>query len=1084
MEKKRKALKATSAAILLMAFLSACSGRTGPLPTQTLTQPASATATSAEMTPPATLTASPTESPTSTFTPTLDPYDGPVSLSGHVTDASGKPVKGMFVAFDAFGLGDQGGLVTDAQGYYEKQLPSALQYLVSINPGPAKQFGSFSIPTGYLSERKLVYRNGPALQVDFVMRDGGTLWLRGYDPSGRELTAQEYPDSSLIGAYPLGVDPTGNTVQERDGGHSVYWGWIAGSNNNVPVLLLPPGEPVQLWAVWHLPGTGTTYLHADNDGRGYQVEKAAVTSLNLVYEFARTEYQDVSARLASLQASGYSFESRIAGWLNTASDELSQAVNLYQAGSEAASAVHAYQVLTNVIQAREAMVLQQAGQDIEKNRKGNLQVNLTDSVGNPLTNARVEYQQTSHDFIFSIAWPSPPQYAALRQAGLEYASFESWWGEIEKAEGVYQFPDAEMDQLQKAGFKIVMHASVWSTSAYPPATPGFLVKADPRELTAQAEQYGHDVIEHYGGRIKVYNVFNEPDLSQAYQFTLDELVNMAGASGRGAKQADPNVTNYVNISMPVFASVGKGGPWYTGAYDQFGQPRPGVFSFASPAANGMEFLKALEAAGSLPEDIGLEYYYGVVLPPIDLGIFAGSLDEYTGFSKKLFLSELSYATLDDYPGLDKSWERFGGWHQGYTDAAQADWARDSLTIAFSKAQVSGVQWVGTTDGPADYDFVGDGLFHSDRITPRPALHAINEAIHSWTTEGTATSDPNGTARWRGFGGDYALTITTEDGRVLHGKAHLTEGQDTSVQLVLDDKPPEIHSAGLSSKTARNGESLQITVKPDETATKVSAEVSAVDGTKKDRLELERQADGTYAAEFLVSVLNTIPNGQQAIRVYASDDAGNTGTADLPVELDNPPPSLDAAPPDDDFNGTTLDPGKWNPQLTDAEVRQNGRITCSVKGVPAFSSAMVNSAWQFTGDFDIQIDFQIGAGWAVPGQDHLDGAVLGVMIEGQSYHITRLLSSNQDEFFAWGSAVNLNAVQPTTAVQGKYRLVRVGTNLFYLFNAGAWWQVLASLSVPESPAEVYFGSTSVNAGQAFTTYFDNFKVNSGLTTYTP
>ena len=81
--------------------------------------------------------------------------------------------------------------------------------------------------------------------------------------------------------------------------------------------------------------------------------------------------------LANLQASGYSFESRIAGWLNAAGDELSQAVNLYQAGSEAASAVHAYQVLTNVIQAREAMVLQQAGQDIEKNRKGNLQVNLT-----------------------------------------------------------------------------------------------------------------------------------------------------------------------------------------------------------------------------------------------------------------------------------------------------------------------------------------------------------------------------------------------------------------------------------------------------------------------------------------------------------------------------------------------------------------------------------------------------------------------------------------------------------------------------------------------------------------------------------
>ena len=95
-------------------------------------------------------------------------------------------------------------------------------------------------------------------------------------------------------------DPTGNTVQERDGGHSVYWGWIAGSNNNVPVLLLPPGEPVQLWAVWHLPGTGTTYLHADNDGRGYQVEKAAVTSLNLVYDRGTVFGLQTNARAESV----------------------------------------------------------------------------------------------------------------------------------------------------------------------------------------------------------------------------------------------------------------------------------------------------------------------------------------------------------------------------------------------------------------------------------------------------------------------------------------------------------------------------------------------------------------------------------------------------------------------------------------------------------------------------------------------------------------------------------------------------------------------------------------------------------------
>jgi len=1065
---------------LLLAFIAACSGPQAPSPTFTRPQSSSPTAASTATSLP------PTSTFTAAFTPTatLNPYNGPVTISGHVTDAGGQPVQGMYVAFDALALGDQGGLETDSQGYYEKQLPSALQYILSVNPSAAKQIGIYSIPAGYLSERKLALRNGPALQVDFQMRDGGTLWLRGYDPSGREMTSQEYINSSQIGAYPLGVDPTGNTIQEGSGGYSVYWGWIAGSNNNVPCLLLPPGEPAQLWGVWKVPGTGTTYLHADNDGQGFQVEKAGVTQLNLVYEFARTEYREGSARFDNLQSGGYTFDDKISSGLRAAGEELTQAATLNQAGSDAASAVHAYKVLTQVIQAREAMVLEQANQDIEKNRKGNITVTLTDSQGKPLTNAQVDYQQVSHDFVFSIGWPSPANYADLRQAGFEYASFESWWGEIEKSDGVYQFPDAEMEQLQKAGFGIVMHAGVWPTSAYPPATPGFLVNADPGELAVQAGQYSHDVITHYGGKIRVYNAFNEPDLTQAYRFTLDELVNMVGASLKGARSVDPNLMNYVNLSMPVFASLGKGGPWYTAAYDQFGQPRPGVFSYPSPAKNGIDFLKALGAAGEVPDAIGLEYYYGVVLPPMDLGVFAGSLDDYSNLSKKLFLSELSYGTLDDYPGLDKSWEHYGGWHGGYTDEAQAEWARDSLTIAFSKAMVSGVQWVGTTDGPTSYDFVGDGLFHSDMLTPRPALAAIGEAIHSWTTQGTAVSDENGAVRLRGFGGEYALTITAADGRVLHGKVHLAEQQDTNVELVLDNKPPKIQSANLSTKTVRNGQSLKISILPDETATNITADVSSMDSTKPGRLSLDRQTDGTYSSEVTVSILNTASNGPKTIVVFAADDSGNTATVSLPVELNNPPPKLDPVPPDDGFAGTTIDPARWTLQLTDAGLTQSGRIIAAVHGVPAFSSAMVNSTWQFPGDFDIQVDFQLGEGWAAPAQQHLDGALLGVIIDRQNYHITRLRSSNQDEFFAWDSPGTLSSGFPATAREGKYRLVRVESSLFLLYDAGKGWQELSNVSVPESPAEVYFGATSVNAGQAFTTYFDNFKINSGLTTYKP
>jgi len=71
------------------------------------------------------------------------------------------------------------------------------------------------------------------------------------------------------------------------------------------------------------------------------------------------------------------------------------------------------------------------------------------------------------------------------------------WGEIETSDGNYRFPDSEIEQLQNAGFGIVMHAGIWLTPAYAPATPQFLAFANPAELSSQAYQYSYDIVTHY-----------------------------------------------------------------------------------------------------------------------------------------------------------------------------------------------------------------------------------------------------------------------------------------------------------------------------------------------------------------------------------------------------------------------------------------------------------------------------------------------------------------------------------------------------------------------------------------------------------
>lgn len=199
-----------------------------------------------------------------------------------------------------------------------------------------------------------------------------------------------------------------------------------------------------------------------------------------------------------------------------------------------------------------------------------------------------------------------------------------------------------------------------------------------------------------------------------------------------------------------------------------------------------------------------------------------------------------------------------------------------------------------------------------------------------------------------------------------------------------------------------------------------------------------------------------------------------------------PEFQDSAPPNDTFDGTVLNRNKWRPVVSDgARLRQDGRLILSTDGSQPTAGASVASNWLFPGDFDVQVDFQLGEDWAAPAHDHVDAAYLSVDIDGQNYRITRLgLPGSAGQFMAWSTTGALTKAINTDALAGKYRLTRTGTTLTIFFDVGKGWQELDSTPVPASPAQVVMGNGSINASQAFTTYFDNFQINSGLTTYRP
>jgi hypothetical protein len=86
----------------------------------------------------------------------------------------------------------------------------------------------------------------------------------------------------------------------------------------------------------------------------------------------------------------------------------------------------------------------------------------------------------------------------------------------------------------------------------------------------------------------------------------------------------------------------------------------------------------------------------------------------------------------------------------------------------------------------------------------------------------------------------------------------------------------------------------------------------------------------------------------------------------------------------------------------------------------------------------------------------------------------------DYFMMWSDSNTTSSDTLTSATSGIFRLVRHGTLLFFLFNTGSGWQALGKMTVPGGPASIYLGNMSVEASTAFTTYFDNFHINNGIT----
>lgn len=141
---------------------------------------------------------------------------------------------------------------------------------------------------------------------------------------------------------------------------------------------------------------------------------------------------------------------------------------------------------------------------------------------------------------------------------------------------------------------------------------------------------------------------------------------------------------------------------------------------------------------------------------------------------------------------------------------------------------------------------------------------------------------------------------------------------------------------------------------------------------------------------------------------------------------------------------------------------------------------------------MQVDFRVGLGWSEPitpsspNHPHLQAAMAVWVDEPHWIMIARLRDQHSDSFLVWSPmpGQELLASVANDATTGKHRIVRKGSNITFKYDTGTGWRDLHTISAFTAPIHIYLEAASIYANHAFTTHFDNFRINSGTTSYTP
>ena len=383
-------------------------------------------------------------------------------------------------------------------------------------------------------------------------------------------------------------------------------------------------------------------------------------------------------------------------------------------------------------ESRDAEFIASLDRRIQQVRTGELKVVLRGPDGQPLAGQALEYELVRHNFKFGcnifefdkIENPGHNRKYKEYFAGLfNLAVVPFYWRDYEPEQG--RLPttarlDSIIDWCQENGIEPKGHPLSWRN---PHGYPNWLDHDQAREFEALKTRIQREV-ERYKGRIKIWDVVNEP--THLPIFGGQSLFDYVNNALSWANTPDPDAQLCVNDYGILGRDYGSG-PYF-------------------------ELLKRLLEAGAPLEIIGFESHEPRTdwIPATEIW---ETLEAYKNLGLPIHSTELTV------PGgglpITNSWMK-GIW----TEELQAEYVVRFYKTFFAHPAAGAVIFWDLWDGRS---WVQKGGLIGEDFKPKETYRRLKSLIkEEWHTRGQATTDAQGQFGFRGFYGEYSVRMAGID----------------------------------------------------------------------------------------------------------------------------------------------------------------------------------------------------------------------------------------------------------------------------------------------------------------------------------